>query len=204
MPGIIEDWRVNGGAKPQRAGPASVGNPNPDFGADHRWTRPPDESPDALFGSTTPGIAVLHEKPWHRRVQELSLQGYSATEIASMLGKSRAMVAAILRQPWARDRMNERMKEDASTQIKAFLEEECLPSLVAIKEVRDSISESVRTSDRLNAAQYLTDRFLGKATQPIATVDAKPAPELTNDELNAQVQGIVAGMATAPEDIKEP
>lgn len=204
MPGIIEDWRELGCPKPHsRTGDQAVLTPE-NVGKDVKWTRPPDESPNALFGSTLPGVSVLHEKPWHRRAQELSLQGYPHVEIASMLGKSREMVATVLRQPWARERMNERMKEDASAQIKAFLEEECLPSLQRIKRMATGEVVGSKPSDMNAANFYLTDRFLGKATQPIASVDAKPVTELTNDELNSQVQGLVAGMATAPEDVKKP
>lgn len=203
MPGIIEDWRdVENAPKPQAN--SNLPPVPPKGRAVQPWSRPLQEGPDALFNQTTAPHVIQHEKPWHRRAQELSMQGYTNIEIAAMLGKTDVSVATVLKQSWVIERMNDRMKEDASTQIKAFLEAECLPSLQRIQKVAMGEALGAKVSDQNAANFYLADRFLGKAPQIISTVSAKPVTELTNDELNTQVQGIVAGMATASEDAKEP
>jgi hypothetical protein len=205
VPGIIEDWRDLGDApSPHKK---DNGNPIANLGnsiGNNVYTRPLIENvEDPLFGLTSATEAILHEKEWHRRAQELKLQGYTAKDIANMLGKTDRHVANVLRQPWAQERMNNRMKEDASSQIREFLENECLPSLKVLVEIRDN--REYRAADRKSAADSLADRFLGRAAQPIYDVSKdKPVDQLTNDELSAQVNRLVEGMAATPNDPNKP
>ena len=128
------------------------------------------------------------ETPLHRRVAELSLQGFTNIEIAGMVQRSRMTVSNILRQPHARKYMINEAKRTVQDEVKAFLDAELMPSLSAMKTIRDD--PTAKASDRLAAAKEITDRRLGRAAQPFITND-KPVTELTAEELDAEVQRVL-------------
>jgi hypothetical protein len=140
--------------------------------------------PDALHNDSDSVREVLQEKPIHRHWVDLSLQGYTPTEIAKMTGHSMQWVSQVLKQPFARQYFINQSKKTVNEEIKALLEQEAIPSLKMLKNVRDN---APKASDRVAASRELLDRFLGKSTQPISN-NVKPPSEMSDDELRAEVQ----------------
>lgn len=149
--------------------------------------------PGALFNDrdAIPAYQNKSEKPIHRRIVELSLQGFTITEIAEMVSMTRMAVSNILRQPHAREYIVNEAKRTVQDEVKAFLDAELMPSLVAMKNIREDVT--AKPSDRLAAAKELADRRLGRAAQPFITND-KPVTELTAEELDAEVQRVLSNL----------
>lgn len=143
--------------------------------------------PGALFGDMDPERFLKHEKPVHRVVTNMVLQGYTLKEAAEATGLGAATVRRACRQPYARQRMIETAKKDVSLEIKQFLEAEVLPSLRVLSTVRDD--PNARASDRLAAANALLDRHLGRPTQPFTLPAAGKDPsKMTDAELDAALR----------------
>jgi len=139
---------------------------------------------DALVGDLDPANPLNIERPHHRRFLDMTIQGYIPQEIADQTGFSRQTVQNTLRQPWARKYLIEQSKKTVMDEMKEFLEAEVLPSLKALKAVRDG--QDVRNADRIVASTALLDRFLGKPVQPM-TGSVKPPVEMSDEELREQV-----------------
>ena len=140
---------------------------------------------DPLHGDTDCWNQIVREKPVHRTMSEMSVQGYDSNEIAKFTGYNVHHVRKILRQPFAREHIIKTIKKTVQDEMKEFLEAEVLPSLKVLKAVRDGAE--VRNQDRLAASNALLDRYLGKPVQPINN-DAKPVSDLSDEELKAEVQ----------------
>lgn len=134
---------------------------------------------DALFNDTDPWRISLTEKPRHRKIIQLAEQGCSTREIAAVMEMSAGYVSNVLRQPWARERMINEIREDTKAELKAVLEAEVFPSLRVITEIRDN--PEAKSSDRLAAAFHLLDRNLGKPNQPFSDTTKKVDPSTLND-----------------------
>lgn len=149
--------------------------------------------PNALFNDRDPNYVLHVEKPQHRLVTSLIGQGYTVGETAAATGFSTRHVSAIVRQPYARQRLIESMEKDVSQEIKSFLEGEVLENLRVMKAIRDD--PKVRPETRLLAADKLTDRQMGRPTQPFTLpAGGKKPTEMTEDELNDAIKS--AGLAS--------
>jgi hypothetical protein len=142
-----------------------------------------------LYRDFDPIRLIMREGPHHRRIVDLTIEGYNQSEIARITGFSLYMIRATTKQPWARERIIAMSKKSMSDKIKEILEKEAIPSLELLVKVRDDTT--ARNTDRLSASQQLLDRFLGKAAQPIITQE-KPPEQLTNDEINARANAILS------------
>lgn len=151
----------------------------------------------AFLSANDPKRLLKTERPYHRVIIEMLKHGYFETEIAKATGLSAATVRNVKEQPWVQERMIREIKDDVAGEMKDFLEQEVMPSLRVIREIRDN--EIAKPTERLAASNALLDRFLGKPTQPI-TQDSKDPKQLSNDELEQQVQRIVAGIQPAETD----
>lgn len=150
--------------------------------------------PNALFNDRDPNYVLHVEKPQHRLVTSLIGQGYTIVETAAATGFSRRHVSDIVRQPYARQRLIASMEKDVSQEIKSFLEGEVLENLRVMKAIRDD--PKVRPETRLLAADKLTDRQMGRPTQPFTLpAGGKKPTEMTEDELNDAIKS--AGVAPA-------
>lgn len=141
--------------------------------------------PNALFGDLDARHVLSYEKPWHRTAINMSAAGYRNNEIAAAVGRSSVSVATALRQPWARDYIINEAKKTVQDEIRAILEQQAVPSIQKLVEVRDS--PVARHADVISASRELLDRFLGKPVQPMTT-DAKPVAAMSDDELRAQIE----------------
>jgi hypothetical protein len=151
---------------------------------------------DALFNDTDPYIFFDREKPVHRRMAEMSAQGFNVKEIAEYTHYESHYVSQVLKQPYARQYMIRSVKQSAQQEMKEFLEAELMPSLKTVKDVRDDLN--ARQSDRLSASRELLDRLLGRSAQPILQSDVA-AEKLSNEELERRVQQLCAAGIPTPE-----
>lgn len=121
---------------------------------------------DSLFNAKHANLSVRKEKPEHRLMLWLTLNGHSPKEIAGITGYSYLHVLQVRRQPWFQEnfaKLSTSMGRDA---VESFLEGEIIPTLERIVQLRDSAdSDSVR----LAASNAILDRIRGKPTVKVET-----------------------------------
>jgi hypothetical protein len=127
------------------------------------------DSGDALFGDKLPNAAIHREQPQHRIVIMLKAQGKSNREIAQLTGHAEQWISQILRQPWARTRLLAEINEAGRDGVYELLRGEVTNSIFKVIEVRDS--EVSEPNVKLAAANSLLDRFLGKPTQRVESIN---------------------------------
>ena len=147
------------------------------------------EQEEALWNDRDPQISLKSEKPIHRRMAELNLQGFNHKEIGALTGYDERYVSNILRQPHARVHMIEASKRPLQEELVEFLDAEVMQSLRVLKTIRDDPTS--KASDRISAAKEIADRRLGRPTQPFAQKDKAPS-EMTMEELESEVKNILA------------
>lgn len=149
--------------------------------------------PDAFYNDCDSRARLQREQPHHRRIIDLTLQGFTITEITTLLDLSRPTVKNVLRQPWARERMIEQSKKDVLGEVGEMLKQELVNSVQKMIEIRDSTT--TRPETQLAASKEIIDRVLGKTAQPILTgkIDAK---KLSDDELELIARGGASGAGT--------
>lgn len=147
------------------------------------------EQEEALWNDRDPAWINKTETPAHRRIAELSLQGFSVKEIAGLMGVTTLTVSNTLRQPHARMRIVKEAKRSVQEDLMEFLDAELMPNLQTLKSIRDDAQ--AKASDRISAAKELTDRRLGRTTQPFAQKDKSPM-EMTPEELEAEVKELLS------------
>lgn len=158
----------------------------------HRYGGINSQLDKAFYGEFDPFFTHKRERPIHRVMADMHVAGSNVTEIAEATGYSRQAVCNILRQPFAHQRMIEKIENDVQQEIKNLLEKAAPAALERVIDISErASSEQVR----LAANNAILDRFLGKPTQPISTSVSDPK-NLTNEELGREVQKIVAGVAT--------
>ena len=151
-----------------------------------------DENPDGLFNRQDPNLAILHEKPEHRLIIALKLQGRSNIEIAKMTGYTNPWVGQVLRQPWARERILAELNKQSGEGVADLLQGAAADSVFKIIELRDTADDE---GVQLRASQDLLDRYLGKATQKV-DASAK-VTHLSGDaaKLDGEIQQLEAELA---------
>ena len=94
----------------------------------------------------------------------LRMAGYSVGEIAEQLRLTPPTVAALLRQPWARQRLVEHLHKSKQNLLD-MLETEAAQSVLTLVALRDDMEAPKAV--RRQAADSLLDRYLGKAPQTV-------------------------------------
>ena len=146
---------------------------------------------DGLFNDTTSSSIVLAEKPEHRVIIILKSQGFSNIEIATFTQYTREHVGNVLRQPWARARLLDLLKEKQNDPAEAFLRGAVMDSLATLVEVRDD--QSAGGAARITAANALLDRYLGK---PLQRVESKNTHVVDTDNIDDELRRLEAEEAT--------
>lgn len=153
--------------------------------------------PDGLYGDLDPYKTNKREQPEHRKIIELAEQGCTTKEIAAICNRSANNVSNILRQPFARERMINDLRQDTKEEFRKLLEQEVIPTLEVVKEIRDN--PEARDADRLNACDQLWSRFLGRPTQPVSGPSDVDPSKLTDKEILERLASSGAlDAATAP------
>jgi len=150
---------------------------------------------DRLAGDRLSAVTLQQERPIHRIMIYLHAQGSSVKDIATHTGFTSQAVSNILRQPWARLRLVQILKESGGDEVKHFLTHEVAPSLTILREIRDGDIPG-RTSDRLTAASAILDRALGKPTVNVKT-------DNTNRAVPADIQRLETEIAETRRQIEQ-
>lgn len=124
-------------------------------------------SADRLHGDTVCSQTIVREQPIHRMMIWMHAQGAKVSEIARNTGYTVGQVSKVLKQPWARARLVQILKETGLDPVKHFLSHEVAPSLETFREVRDDPASPPMA--KLTAADKILDRALGK---PLARVES--------------------------------
>ena len=156
---------------------------------------------DSLFAGKPAYAVIKNEKPEHRLMLWLSLQGHSPEQIAKQLGYHVVTVRLIRKQEWFRNAFVRLSAEFGKSAVQTFLEGEVLPALIRTAELALSAdSDAVK----LSANKELLDRYLGKSVAKTeskisSTIDATVADvtsllaERARNEEKLRSNGIIAG-----------
>lgn len=121
---------------------------------------------DSLFANTKSGVVIKKEKPEHRIMLWMRLQGHRPKDIASALGCSYQTVLNVSGQEWFKDAFVRLAGELGKDAAETFLRGEEIPTLTTLIELRDGAkNEGVR----LAASNSLLDRIRGKPTVRVET-----------------------------------
>lgn len=139
----------------------------------------PEARVDALFGTSSHYRVIKNERPEHRLMLWLSLQGHTPTEIANQTGFTLGTVLNVRKQPWFQHAFCQISTEFGKDPVQKFLEGEVLPTVHKLVDLRDNAeSEAVRKS----ACDAILDRFLGK---PIAKTETKVTGDIHHEVYDA-------------------
>lgn len=152
-----------------------------------------ESDPDRLHNDSKPNLGIKREKPEHRVILWLKAQGKSNKEIAELTGNTQPWVSQILRQPWARTRILQIIKENGLDEVQTLLQSTTIDSLYTLIEVRDS--GKAKPSERTAAANALLDRALGK---PVVSVIA----ETTHTNVPVEAARLSAELEAINQELK--
>lgn len=139
---------------------------------------------EKLFNSAEPSHGVLHEQPEHRLMIWMKSQGASNREIARQLGYSEPWVSQVLRQPWARERIVNILKDAGGDELGTILKGAAADSLHTLIDLRDT---SLNPAVRRAAADSLLDRYLGKPTQHVETKQAITVSQSSLTDIDREI-----------------
>lgn len=115
---------------------------------------------DTLFGTTPSYLVIKKERPEHRMMLWMRLQGQKPDEIAAALRVSKQTVYIVQKQPWFQDAFCKLSKEMGKDAVQAYLRGEVMPALErTIDLAKTADSDAVK----LAANKEILDRFLGKS-----------------------------------------
>jgi hypothetical protein len=147
---------------------------------------------NALFNDIDSRFTLQKEKPVHRRMAELALQGYRNEEIGEMLGYTRNGVSIALKQPFSRQYMIEAAKRTANDEIQELLKTAAVEAVERITRMAELVDEHGKPihAKAYEANVYLVDRLLGKATQPFRD-ESTPVKKLTDEQLEREISRVL-------------
>lgn len=151
--------------------------------------------PERLSGDRLPDTVIQNERPVHRMMIWMHAQGAGVKDIATHTGYTEGAVRNILRQPWARQRLLQILKETGLDAVKHFLTHEVAPSLEVLREIRDGEIPG-KASDRAGAANSILDRALGKPTVHVES-------DSTTRNVPADLQRLEAEIAATRQQLAE-
>lgn len=150
--------------------------------------------PQPLFGNQAPAYDIKHERPEHRVITFLKAQGLSNREIAQRIGFTPTAVGYILKQPWARARLLQEIESAGRDGVNELLKgavDDCVLTLIDIQG-----DDKAKTSDRIAASNSILDRFFGKPTQRVESINTNITTKLSDvDKLRKEAAEVDAELA---------
>lgn len=140
--------------------------------------------PDAFVNDYEPQIGIKTEKARHRLCVYMYAGGATHQEIAEQTGYTAAHVSNILRQPWARLRMQTEIREAGQAELHRMLSVE---GPAAVQRLIDLSKTATKEAVRAQANIHILDRIMGKAVQPFRN-DDKPAEEMADAEIQRRIE----------------
>lgn len=133
-----------------------------------------------------PQYDLQSERPIHRNIALMAMRGYNNTEIAAELGVTSAMVNYTLLQPWVKQYMSENMHNHGMQKVETLLKGAVADAVERLIEEMDNPKN--RGSERISAAVHIIERVYGRAAQPIIHSQAKPEKDMSDAELDQEIQ----------------
>lgn len=152
------------------------------------WSKPDDENLiDPFIGDTKASREIKHESARHRLCVYLKAEGHTNKEIAEKLEYQPETVNLILKQPWAKNRLQKEIRDAGQAEIKKLLSTVGMASLERLRALAESEEFKILNPKiYYDANVNLVDRFLGKPNQPVTT-EHKTSKALTDEELAARI-----------------
>lgn len=115
---------------------------------------------DALFSGKLANHVIKHERPEHRLMLWLKLNGHSNKEVANTTGYAYHTVCQVVKQPWFVENFCRLSSEMGKDSVQTFLEGEVMDALHRTVELaKNADSDAVKTANN----REILDRFLGKS-----------------------------------------
>lgn len=146
-------------------------------------------TPGMLHNPTLPLYIRTHEQAHHRLFIYLKAQGLSNKEIAERTEYNVATVNDVLKQPWARTLLVEELRIAGRDALQGLIASKYEDAVCTLVEVMEDKKQPGNT--RVTAANSILNRGLGNPTQPLAVSNLTDLKSLADEELIAQLQGIV-------------
>lgn len=143
---------------------------------------------DDFHNARGAAYTLASERPEHRICIFLKAQGLSNVDIAKRMDRTAVWVAYVVKQPWARERIAQEIRESGRDTLQGLLMGEAENSLWTLVEIRDDVSDKTRSSDRISASNALLDRLLGKPNQPISHTGKIDVTSMSDEDLVAMLQ----------------
>ena len=122
---------------------------------------------DSLFGDKPAYQSYKKERPEHRQMLWLRLNGHNVKETASITGYTPQAVSSICKQPWFREAFVKISTQMGKDSVENFLNGEIIPTLERLVYLRDHAeSDAVKKA----SCDSILDRIRGK---PVAKVETK-------------------------------
>jgi hypothetical protein len=145
-----------------------------------RPAAPDQQTPQALFGDREPMYEIKSERPEHRIITFLKAQGLSNREIARRTGFTTTAIGYILKQPWARARLLQEIETAGRDGVHELLKgavDDCVLTLIDVQG-----DEKAKHSDRISAANSILDRYFGKPTQRVESINTNVQAKMDDIE----------------------
>ena len=127
-----------------------------------------------LFGASKGYTKYKSEKPQHRLMLWLRLNGHNNKEIAQILGCSPQTVCNVGKQEWFMEAFCRISTEMGKDMVETFLEGEILPTMQKLVSLRDGAETD---AVKLAASNAILDRIRGK---PVARTETKITGSVDN------------------------
>jgi hypothetical protein len=124
---------------------------------------------DGLFGDKPGYQSIKSEKPEHRLMLWLKLQGHNAKEIATITGYTPEHVRTVCKQPWFREAFCRISTEQGQDAVQTFLEGHVVEACEGLVDLGQHASTD---SVKLSAWSTILDRVRGKPAVKIETKNA--------------------------------
>lgn len=139
--------------------------------------------PEAFHNDIDPQITIKRENYRHRTMISLAEEGHTIKEIATIMEVSPINVSNVLRQPWARERMQFGIKQTLEQSLREMRDKVVKQSLENVVAIANNESGKIKVETQLAANVKLLDRFLGTPTQHIQQVISGDPSQLTDEQL---------------------
>lgn len=139
--------------------------------------------PDALFGGEDPQCAIQKETPIHRTMVNLRLRGHSIKEIAQITRYTAVHVGNVLRQPWAKARMANELREMNADGLREMIQTAAPAAFMRQIELAEDAATPAAVKERAN--ENILDRMLGKPKENLEVTRSDDLDKLSDKELLA-------------------
>lgn len=144
-------------------------------------------STEGYHNPRDPIVSIQTERPEHRNVLLLKMQGHSNVEIANLTGYTPVHIATIVKQDWAQEFMARHQNRVGIKKVEMLLDGAVGKAVERLITECDSEAEKSTAMSRIAAARELLDRKFGKAAQPILSGRLSDVTKMSDGEIDARL-----------------